>query len=62
MRTLNKGIAARYQQENHVTRYPVILYRSVHKTQNVNGGLAKRNIVLRFADVLRFAVPMDRKT
>ena len=29
MRTLNKGMAARYQQENHVTRYPVILYRSV---------------------------------
>ena len=27
--TLNKGMAARYQQENHVTRYPVILYRSV---------------------------------
>ena len=25
-------------------------------TQNVNGGLAKRNIVLRFAAVLRFAV------
>ena len=32
MRTLNKGMAARYQQENHVTRYPVILYRSVVKT------------------------------
>ena len=29
MWTLNKGMAARYQQENHVTRYPVILYRSV---------------------------------
>ena len=29
MRTLNKVMAARYQQENHVTRYPVILYRSV---------------------------------
>ena len=26
MRTLNKGMAARYQQENHVTRYPVILF------------------------------------
>ena len=25
MRTLNKVMAARYQQENHVTRYPVIL-------------------------------------
>ena len=32
MRTLNKGMAARYQQENHVTRYPVILYRSVLTT------------------------------
>ena len=29
MPTLNKVMAARYQQENHVTRYPVILYRSV---------------------------------
>ena len=26
-------MAARYQQENHVTRYPVILYRSVEYTQ-----------------------------
>ena len=34
MRTLNKGMAARYQQENHVTRYPVILYRSVGITGN----------------------------
>ena len=34
MRTLNKGMAARYQQENHVTRYPVILYRSVPATRN----------------------------
>ena len=35
MRTLNKGMAARYQQENHVTRYPVILYRSVTYTNSV---------------------------
>ena len=33
MRTLNKVMAARYQQENHVTRYPVILYRSVTTTR-----------------------------
>ena len=36
MRTLNKGMAARYQQENHVTRYPVILCRSVGMTTAIS--------------------------
>ena len=44
MRTLNKGMAARYQQENHVTRYPVILYRSVVLRDYELWSLAKLNL------------------